>query len=203
VSPELLGFIGDRLATLGISAELAEHDLREPLAGTLSGGFELVMTDPPYTPEGARLFLSRAVVALRQGPGHAIAFSFGPKGPDETMRVQETINELGLAVAGLQKDFNEYHGAGVIGGHSNLYQLISTHRTKPVISGHYQGPLYTAQARGADRAYLCLQCRTRHAVGPGARWRTISELKEAGCPACGGHRLRPLQLITQPPGGSP
>ena len=191
VSPELLGFIGGRLAALGISAELAEHDLREPLAGTLSGGFELVMTDPPYTPDGARLFLSRAVEMLRPGPGRAIAFSFGPKGPDETMRVQETINELGLAVAGLQKDFNEYRGAGVIGGHSNLYQLVSTHRTKPVISGDYQGSLYTAQARGADRAYLCLHCRTRHAVGPGARWRTISELKEAGCPVCGGHRLRP------------
>jgi predicted methyltransferase len=45
----------------------------------LSDGFDLVMTDPPYTPEGARLFLSRAVEGLRPGPGWSIAFSFGPK----------------------------------------------------------------------------------------------------------------------------
>jgi predicted methyltransferase/DNA-directed RNA polymerase subunit RPC12/RpoP len=197
VSQEVLGFIDDRMAVLGVNAELAQHDLRKPLAGRLSHEFDLVMTDPPYTAEGARLFLSRSTEVLRPGPGRNIAFSFGPKGPNETMQVQETINELGLMVAGLHRDFNEYHGAGVIGGRSHLYQLVTTQQTKPLMSAEYQGPLYTADARKADRAYLCLQCGARHAVGPGARWHTIAELKQAGCPVCGGHRLRPLQLIAR------
>lgn len=194
VAPDYLRFINDRLAGLGVSAELAEHDLRKPLAGVLSGEFGLVMTDPPYTVEGARLFLSRAVEALRPGAGWAIAFSFGAKGPDDTLRVQETITRLGLAVAGLHRDFNAYHGAGVIGGRSHLYHLVSTQQTKSLVEGEYQGQLYTAQARAADRVYRCLQCGARHVVGPGAAWRTIGALKEAGCPDCGGQRLRPLQL---------
>lgn len=194
VSPDYLRFIHDRLALLGVSAELAEHDLRKPLTGVLSTRFELVMTDPPYTVDGARLFLSRAVEVLRPGPGRAIAFSFGPKGPDDTLRVQEAIGALGLTIAGMHRDFNAYHGAGVIGGHSHLYHLVSTQQTKPLITGEYQGPLYTAEARGADRIYRCLECSARHVVGPGASWRTIAELKQAGCPACGGQRFRPLQL---------
>jgi predicted methyltransferase/DNA-directed RNA polymerase subunit RPC12/RpoP len=194
VAPDYLDFIRDRLAGLGVSAEIAEHDLRKPLAGVLNREFELVMTDPPYTVEGARLFLSRAVEVLRPGPGRAIAFSFGTKGPEDTLRVQEAITELGLTVAGLHRDFNSYHGASVIGGRSNLYHLVSAQRTKPLVVGEYQGKLYTAQARAADRVYRCLQCGARHVVGPGASWRTIGELKQAGCPACGGQRLRPLQL---------
>lgn len=194
VSPDYLRFTGDRLAGLGVSAELAEHDLRTPLTGVLSGEFELIMTDPPYTVAGARLFLSRAAEVLRPGPGRVIAFSFGPKGPEDTLRVQETITQLGLTVAGMHRDFNSYHGAGVIGGHSHLYHLVSTQRTRPLVTGEYRGPLYTAQERAADRVYLCRQCGARHVVGPGASWHTISELKQAGCPVCGGQRLRPLQL---------
>lgn len=195
ISPEVLEFTRAGLATLGVSAELAMHDLRAPLPSGLSGGFDLAMTDPPYTPEGARLFLSRAVEGLRPGPGRAIAFSFGPKGPDDTLRVQQSVMELGLTVQAMHRDFNEYLGAGVIGGHSHLSFLASTEATRPVVHGEYTGPMYTADMRAANREYLCLECGARHIVGRGARWHTIADLKNAGCPACGGHRLRPLQLV--------
>jgi DNA-directed RNA polymerase subunit RPC12/RpoP len=57
--------------------------------------------------------------------------------------------------------------------------------------------MYTADMRAADRTYLCLNCGARPVVGPCAQWRTIAELKEAGCPACGEHRLRPWQLASR------
>lgn len=195
LSQPMLSFIQSHLAALSVSAELVAHDLRTPLDDHITGSFDLAMTDPPYTFEGGRLFLSRAVEALRPGPGHSIAFSFGPKGPHDTLRLQGTMQELGLTVQALHRDFNEYHGAGVIGGHSHLYHLASTNQTASVIAGEYEGPMYTAEARRRDRVYLCLQCGARHLVGPGAQWHTIAELKEAGCPVCGGHRLRPLQLV--------
>lgn len=194
VSPEVLDFIGQRLAEFGVAAELIEHDLRSPLASDLAGSFDLAITDPPYTFEGGRLFLSRAVESLRPGPGSGVAFSFGHKGPADTFRLQAAMHELGLTVQALFRDFNSYHGASVIGGRSDLYHLATTAQTRPVITGEYDGPMYTADARQRDRVYRCLQCGTRHIVGPGARWRTIGELKEAGCPECGGHRLRPLHL---------
>jgi predicted methyltransferase len=197
LSGEVLGFLRDNLAALGTKADLLQHDLRSPLAGRLAGRFDLAMTDPPYTTDGARLFLSRAVEALRPGPGQAIMFSFGAKGPGETLRLQQSVLDLGLSVQEMHRDFNEYHGAGVLGGRSNLYLLASTDQTRPVIAGDYAGPMYTADARGRDRVYLCVQCKARHVVGPAARWHTIAELKDLGCPACGGHRLRPLQLAAQ------
>lgn len=195
VDVDLLDFIEERLGDLDMRAELVEQDLREPLDPRFVGGFELAMTDPPYTPEGARLFLSRAVAGLRPGPGRAVAFSFGPKGPDESLEVQEAITGLGLTIQATHRGFNEYHGAGIIGGRSNLQYLGTTARTRADGDGRYAGPLYTADRRNADRMYRCLDCGARLPVGPGARWTTIGALKQAGCPECGGHRFRPLQLI--------
>ena len=62
--------------------DLIEHDLREPLPAELSGGFDVVVTDPPYTVAGAELFLSRAVAALAPQPGRHMFFSFGARRPE-------------------------------------------------------------------------------------------------------------------------
>lgn len=195
VATDLLDFIEERLGELDTRAELVEQDLRDPLDPRLTGGFELAMTDPPYTVEGAELFLSRAVAGLRPGPGRAVAFSFGPKGPEESLAVQEAITGLGLTIQATHRGFNEYHGAGVIGGRSNLQYLGTTGRTHPGEEQRYAGPLYTADKRGADRMYRCLDCGARRPVGPGAQWATVGALKQAGCPDCGGHRFQPRQLV--------
>jgi predicted methyltransferase/L-amino acid N-acyltransferase YncA len=144
VSPELLAFIRDEAPQV----ELHQHDLREPLPESLRGQFETAMTDPPYTTEGARLFLSRVVEGLRAGPGHSVAFSFGPKGPDDTLEVQRVLTELGLAVQATCRGFNEYLGSGLLGGTSHLHWLVTTAATATTVPGRYPGPLYTAELRG-------------------------------------------------------
>jgi predicted methyltransferase/DNA-directed RNA polymerase subunit RPC12/RpoP len=194
VAAGLLDFIDDHLE---VRATLLERDLREPLPDELRGAFDLALTDPPYTTEGARLFLSRAVEGLEPGPGRAVVFSFGPKGPEDALRVQESVTDLGLVVHDMRRDFNTYHGAGVINGRSHLQILTTTGRTGPVVDGEYAGPMYTADKRAADRRYLCLTCGKRLLVGPRAEWATIAALKEAGCPHCGGTRFRPLQLVSR------
>jgi predicted methyltransferase/DNA-directed RNA polymerase subunit RPC12/RpoP len=203
ISAELLDFIRGNLAELGGSAppprgvDLYRHDLRDPLPEPLRDRYDLAMTDPPYTAEGARLFLSRAVEGLRAGPGRAVAFSFGPKGPTEGLEVQRAVTGIGLTQQATYRNFNEYLGSGLLGGTSHLYWLSTTTATASTVPERYDGSLYTADLRAArTREYLCLDCRTRHPVGAGSRWASVAQLKEAGCPSCGGRRFRPLQLVT-------
>jgi N4-bis(aminopropyl)spermidine synthase len=193
---DVLDWIAARLRDTGVNAELVRHDLRTPLPAGLAGGFDVVLTDPPYTVAGAELFLSRAVGALAPEAGRHVFFSFGARRPDETVAVQRAIAEMGLAVRSLTPGFNEYLGAGVLAGTSNLYHLRSTADSSPLISGEYDGPLYTADNRqAARRRYRCAACKQVHEVGPGGRWPKISALQDAGCPNCGGTVFRPMALV--------
>jgi len=138
-----------RAARVGLSGAAfpyacVEHDLREPLPESLRGAFDTVVTDPPYTAEGAALFLSRAADAL-EGAGGDVLLSFGSRRPDVAFRVQLAITEMGFAVARLQRDFNEYVGGGALAGTSSLYQLRATEALRPRVTGSFAGPLYTAE----------------------------------------------------------
>jgi hypothetical protein len=193
--PDLVRYLGEQLAELGMAAEIVKHDLREPLPGVLLAGFDVACTDPPYTVAGAELFLSRAVSALAPGAGAHVFFSFGARRPDETVATQRLMADMGLATRSLVPGFNSYAGAGILAGTSNLYHLRTTAGSRPAITGSYPGPLYSAQARASvTRPYRCAGCGAVHEVGPGARWAVIAELKAAGCPGCGGTVLRPLAL---------
>jgi predicted methyltransferase/DNA-directed RNA polymerase subunit RPC12/RpoP len=197
--PDLLSHLRGELGTLGFTAEVIEHDLRDPLPAALTGAFDVACTDPPYTVAGAELFLSRAVDALAAGPGGHVFFSFGPRRPAETVATQRLIAGMGLAIRSLTPGFNSYTGAGILAGTSHLYHLRSTGDSRAALTGRYDGPLYSAQTRAAaTRPYRCAGCGAVHEVGPGARWTTIAELKAAGCPACGGTVLRPQPLRAGP-----
>jgi predicted methyltransferase len=192
--PDLLGYLGERAAGR-VPVELVEHDLRQPLPGSLLGAFDVACTDPPYTAAGAELFLSRAVAALAGGAGRHVFFSFGARRPDETLRTQRLITDLGLTVRSLVPGFNSYTGAGILAGTSHLYHLRTTEGARPALTGAHAGPLYTAETRAAaTRPYRCAGCGAVHQVGPGARWSAIAQLKAAGCPDCGGTVLRPMAL---------
>jgi predicted methyltransferase/DNA-directed RNA polymerase subunit RPC12/RpoP len=193
--PDVLAWAADQISGTGIDAELVEHDLRRPLPSGLVGRFDVACTDPPYTVAGAELFLSRAVSGLAPEPGKRVFFSFGARRPDETLRVQQLIGSMGLAVRALWPNFNEYLGAGILAGTSHLYYLRSTAAAAPLVEGDAAGPLYTAEARAtAARPYRCAGCRTVHEVGPGGRWPRIAALQQAGCPQCGGTVFRPMPL---------
>jgi N4-bis(aminopropyl)spermidine synthase len=190
--PAVLEWIGKQAARSGTEVELVEHDLRQPLPASLAGAFDVVATDPPYTVAGARLFLSRAVAALLPQPGRHVFFSFGARRPDETNAVQLAIAQQGLAVRALLPNFNEYAGAGVLGGTSHLYHLRTIAGAAPLIAGPYEGDLYTADGRTVPaRPYRCAGCAAVHEVGPGGRWPRIADLQAAGCPDCGGTVFRP------------
>jgi hypothetical protein len=103
-----------------------------------------VLTDPPYTLAGVRLFLSRAAAALR--PGGRVFLSFGSRRQETTFCLQEDIVRMGFAIESLVPDFNRYVGAGVLGGTSGLYRLVATRELQPLVTGRSDEPLYTAEA---------------------------------------------------------
>jgi N4-bis(aminopropyl)spermidine synthase len=193
---DVLSWIGRQVAGTGVAVELVRHDLRQPLPPSLTGSFDVAMTDPPYTVAGAELFLSRAVSGLAPQPGRHLLFSFGARRPDETLAVQRIMAQMGLVLRSLAPGFNEYLGAGVLAGTSNLYHLRTASGASPLIEGAYDGPLYTADTRSvAVRPYRCAQCKAVHEVGPGSRFPQIAALQAAGCPECGGSVFRPLPLL--------
>jgi len=197
--PDVLEWAGRQVAGTPVSVELVQHDLRRPLPGRLLGSFDVACTDPPYTVAGAELFLSRAVSALVPEPGQHVFFSFGARRPAETLRTQEIIAGLGLAIRSLWPGFNQYLGAGILAGTSNLYHLRSTAGTRPLIGGEHAGPLYTADQRAAlTRPYRCAQCKAVQQVGPGSTWQRIADLQASGCPDCGAAVFRPMARTQRP-----
>ena len=73
--------------------------------------------------------------------------------------------------------FNEYVGAGVLGGTSALWHLV----TAATAAGP-AADLYTGAGRDPPGT-SAPACGTAQTVGEGRRWRTVGELKEAGLPA--------------------
>ena len=89
--------------------------------------FDTVVTDPPYTTAGASLFLSRAAEALDERGGD-VFLSFGSRRPGAAEQLQRAIVEIGFVIHNISRDFNDYVGAGVLGGTSHLYHLAATGR---------------------------------------------------------------------------
>ena len=126
IDERLLEFIARELDDAPFSFECVRWDLREARVGQ----FDTVVTDPPYTAAGARLFLARAVESLA-GPGSQVFLSFGSRRPGVQADVQRAIVEAGLEIRSLTRDFNDYVGAGVIGGTSHLYHLTLSSAERP------------------------------------------------------------------------
>jgi predicted methyltransferase len=147
VDPAVVRFVRTRLRGARFHIECLVHDLRDPLPDRLRGTADAVFLDPPYTRAGADLFLSRAVEATGSGAGRSVFLSFGASRVETTLAVQREIAELGLVVRRVVRDFNQYAGAGVLGGASDLYELATTAETRPKPARRHAGPLYTADFR--------------------------------------------------------
>ena len=191
LDPAVLTYVGRQLEDAPFPVRLVEHDLRRPLPPSLVGHFDTVFTDPPYTPAGADVFLSRAASALASGPGGNVFLAYGTKPPAELLRLQTAIARMGFVVRRIVPNFNEYLAAGILGGVSHLYHLTSTSETRPLVNGRRDGPMYTGELR-APRPYRCASCGTTQRVGRGASWSTVEVLRRDGCPECGATKFRPL-----------
>src|SRR5207248_7771208 len=123
VDEPVLDHVAGSAARLGLPLTAAWADLRLVLPPSLAGTADLAFTDPPYTTEGMRLFLVRALEALRPSGHERVAFCFGTgeRHLVKAVEVQSLLTELRLALEAMLPGFNRYQGAEAIGARSDLY----------------------------------------------------------------------------------
>ena len=124
------------------------YDAKEPLPPALRKSFDLVFSDPPYTPNGFKLFLSRAIEAMKTNEGVLyFCYGYSSRSPERGLEVQRIMDKTGLLIEEKLSDFNVYFGAESIGSHSSLYVLRMTPKTQALIKDRFKGPIYTGQKR--------------------------------------------------------
>jgi N4-bis(aminopropyl)spermidine synthase len=183
-----LAFLRETAARARVSLDVVHHDLRQPLPPELRRSFDVFETDPPYTLDGARLFLTRGVEALSAEGGLGF-FSFAQWPPLQMLDLQKVFVELGLAVRAVRQDFNQYAGGTVLGNVGQMIELVSA---APAASdmAPWAGALYTADVNPRQRTYVCADCGTEVVLGDNGAPTTIEALKARGCAACGGRTFR-------------
>lgn len=184
-----LSFLRDAAAREQLPLVTVHHDLRRPLPADLRRSFDVIETDPPYTLEGARLFLARGCEALTTvADGHCF-FSFAHWAPSQTLELQKVFVELGLAVQAVWPNFNRYAGASVLGNLGQLIELVHAGEAAAELPD-FDGALYTAEVNPRLRVYACAGCGREIVLGQDGVPATIDEAKAVGCGDCGGHVFR-------------
>lgn len=140
VDPEVLQVVKEQAKGLVFTVQ---HNLADPLPKKLRASFDAVFTDPPYTPEGMSLFLSRSLDALTRGQRARVFLSYGSLDPVRALAVQQKLLDHGVVIEELRPRFNEYLNAKTIGDVSDLYLLRPTAKVHPLVRGEYQGKIYT------------------------------------------------------------
>jgi hypothetical protein len=138
------------LASYGVDTWFA--DLRVGLPAPLRDRFDIVLTDPPYSPAGVGLFAARALEALRRESRLLVAYGYPEGSPALGLKVQSELSALELVYEAVLPDFNAYDGALAVGSRAALYVLRPTKRSRKIA------------ARRGDRHAEALYTRGRQAV---------------------------------------
>ena len=123
VDDDLLEYVDHAGSTLGVEVDCWFADLRLGLPPALREAADLVFSDPPYTPEGMRLFAERGCQALRRGEHSRLllCYGYGEHQPALGLKVQAVLHQLRLLLVEVHPQFNRYAGAQAIGSASSLY----------------------------------------------------------------------------------
>lgn len=137
IDRELLTFIKKISDEKKLNIETFESDLTNEFPKHLTGGFDIVFSDPPYTPNGFMTFLDSAIRSLLLRGGETLIYAcYGTseRSPEKFLPIQEAINKFNLEIREVLYKFNYYTGAESIGNSSNLYILKPTEKTKSIKS---------------------------------------------------------------------
>jgi len=146
IDERILDNIGSISEELDLGIRRVRHDLRKPITADLRGRFDAVFTDPPYTTEGIRLFVSRALEAIDKRNQTArvyVCYGNSDRAKERFLPIQEVLTDAGLMLRWIFDRFNRYDGAESIGSASSLFIAEVTPKTRPLIRGNYDKPIYT------------------------------------------------------------
>ncbi len=127
----ILEYIDTEARARGLDVTCLYADLRLGLPASATASADLVFTDPPYTAEGVRLFLARGAEGLRdRDQGRLVmAYGYSDRTPALGLKVQQSVQELGLVFEAILPAVNRYAGAQAVGSASDVYVCRPTART--------------------------------------------------------------------------
>ncbi|MDC9582991.1 adenosylmethionine decarboxylase [Xenorhabdus sp. PR6a] len=189
IDKELLDFIKSISEQNDFVINTEYIDLKNP--NGYKKQFDIILTDPPYTLSGLKLFLSRAI-SFAKNDNSEILLSFGQKRPEQHREIQRLFHEQNLLVKNIYPQFNQYHGGSIIGNVSDLYVLSITENTYSTIpeNSAYSNKIYTGELNPRVKFYRCKSCHHMLTIGYGKNILTIEKLIEAGCDQCDGTKFQ-------------
>ncbi len=146
IDDRILGKIQALSNKHSLNIKTIKHDVNKGLPKDILNKFDVVFTDPPYTSEGIKLFLSRSVSALDcQNSAARIYLCYGnsDRAKERYLPIYTSIIDSGLMMRYVFDKFNRYTGAESIGSASTLFVLDITPKVKVLIKEDYDKPIYT------------------------------------------------------------
>src|SRR3989338_1780057 len=144
IDKKLIGLLRELNKDYSLNIETASYNAKNSVPSNLRSQFSVAVTDPPYTPEGVSLFVSRCLKALRRRNGAVyLSYGYSPRAAERALPIQATLTQMGLVLEEVRPNFSRYYAAQSIGSSSSLYVCRITPRTKPLISGEFVGDIYT------------------------------------------------------------
>jgi predicted methyltransferase len=146
IDKRILDGIGNISTQQKFEIKTIEYDARKILPRDFSGKYDVVFTDPPYTPNGISLFVSRAVEALdAQNQSARLYLSYGnsDRTKERFIPIYDNLADSGFMIRWVFDKFNRYNGAEAIGSASSLFICEATPKTHALINGSYDKPIYT------------------------------------------------------------
>jgi hypothetical protein len=156
IDEALLEYLENKLDELKARFELRYCDLRLELPPDQVAKANLFVTDPPYTPEGIALFVSRGLACLNDlnlGRG-LMAFGYSREHPTLALKVQKSILSLQCIFEDIRSDFDQYSAAQAIGSSSDWYTIRATPGTGRRINQVKSSPQIYTHGRSALEAVL-------------------------------------------------
>lgn len=154
VDERILAYIGEMAYRHGWNIRTIFADFRIDLPRSLIECFDLVFTDPPYTPGGMSLFLKRGIESLKDTDYARVLFCYGfsERHPALAYKVQSAVFDLRLVTEAILPQFNRYTGAQAIASSAALYICRPTRRSLPAAEAVKVDPRIYTQGKHAEEA---------------------------------------------------
>jgi N4-bis(aminopropyl)spermidine synthase len=148
----ILDYITTIAAQHGWTIRTLFADLRIELPRSVVASCDLVFTDPPYTPEGMRLFLARGLESLKPITSARLlcCYGFSERHPGLGLKVQSVLHNLHLVTEAILPHFNRYLGAQAIASSAALYLCRPTRRSLSTAQALKVDPRIYTQGRSAE-----------------------------------------------------
>ena len=122
IDDNVLNFICDTAQKYNLKLTVLHSDFRFGIPTNFLGVFDLIFSDPPYTPEGMSLFLQRAIECSKNKFSSIyLCYKTAELSPAIGLKVQKELLKSHIYFRAILPNFNVYTAAEALGYRSDLY----------------------------------------------------------------------------------